>query len=339
MRRLKIVKDDHTFDERTSRLLKDVRRQMDSDLMNFGFDRRTNKQLLSSIGAAHDTDDDDDDDVMGKLLGSKSLLSSRRLTDDDDSFFPGRSTTTTSKFGFGNNDRRGNAKPSAATTATTTAAAAASSREGSEPFSVSFNLSGFNAEDISVTCEDGVLSVSARQEVNNNGAKSVKEFSRKVQIPDDVKPEQLESSFTTDGILMVEAPLDSTQQLSSSCSRSQQQAADKSCSFSSFSPSIPLETPVFTAEATGRKKLDLVLELGPPYESEDVVVRLDGRKLIIEATHAVKKSGGTSKTSMNREFDLQEDVDPASLDASLTMGKLYVTGLTSKQGKCKVVTS
>ena len=44
-----------------------------------------------------------------------------------------------------------------------------------------------------------------------------------------------------------------------------------------------IDRPVVTTEpATGRRRLELVLELGRPYTAEDVVVRVDGRRLNVE---------------------------------------------------------
>jgi len=88
-----------------------------------------------------------------------------------------------------------------------------------------------------------------------------------------------------------------------------------------------LDTPVFSRdEATGRRRLDLVLEVGQPYTADDVVVKLDGRKLIVEATHVDKYQGRSSKTSMQRDFDLPEDIDVSTIRALLqTNGHLAVT--------------
>jgi len=79
-------------------------------------------------------------------------------------------------------------------------------------------------------------------------------------------------------------------------------------------------------EAAGRRRLDLVLEVGQPYTADDVVVKLDGRRLIVEATHIDKYQGRSSKTSMQRDFDLSDDIDVSSIRALLqTNGQLAVT--------------
>jgi len=89
----------------------------------------------------------------------------------------------------------------------------------------------------------------------------------------------------------------------------------------------PLDTPVFSwDEAVGRRRLDLLLDVGQPYAADDVVVKLDGRQLIVEATHVDKYQARSSKTSMQRDFDLQEDIDVSSIRALLqTNGQLAVT--------------
>jgi len=84
---------------------------------------------------------------------------------------------------------------------------------------------------------------------------------------------------------------------------------------------------MFSWDATaGRRRLDLLLEVGQPYTADDVVVKLDGRRLIVEATHVDKYQGRSSKTSMQRDFDLAEDIDVSSIRALLqTSGQLAVT--------------
>ena len=96
---------------------------------------------------------------------------------------------------------------------------------------------------------------------------------------------------------------------------------------SSQQTATPLDTPVFSwNEAARRRQLNLVLEVGQPYTAEDVVVKLDGRRLIVEATHVDKYQGRSSKTSMQRDFDLPEDIDVSSIRALLqTNGQLAVT--------------
>jgi len=74
-------------------------------------------------------------------------------------------------------------------------------------FSMSFDVKEYDAEEISVTVEEQTMIVRATHRSERDGAVSVKEFSRKVNIPPDVDPEQLTSTLSSDGILTVEAPV------------------------------------------------------------------------------------------------------------------------------------
>ena len=88
-----------------------------------------------------------------------------------------------------------------------------------------------------------------------------------------------------------------------------------------------VDTPVFSWDAAAaRRRLDLVLDVGPPYTADDVVVKLDGRRLIVEATHVDKYQARSAKTSMQRDFELAEDVDVSTIRALMqTNGQLAVT--------------
>lgn len=80
---------------------------------------------------------------------------------------------------------------------------------------------------------------------------------------------------------------------------------------------VGLDRPVFTTTDSGRRRMDLVLELGKQFEASDLVVKIDGRRLIVEANHEKNDHGRISKSSMQREFDLSEDVDPTSVQAMM----------------------
>lgn len=192
-----------------------------------------------------------------------------------------------------------------------------------------------------------------------------------------MEPEQLISTFTNDGILTVEAPPDCKLLLETQNNEADVQAAPvekktsrteegvpvgfQCSSDTSASGSMPLDTPVFFSDASGKRKMMLLLEVsivplkrsysfnkldtlrfsqvGPQYEPNDVVVRLEGKKLIVEATHEEKASGKSSKISMQRDFDLAEDIDVSSVEALLKGQKLTITALVEKQGRCKIIAS
>lgn len=342
--RLTIFHDDRSFRDRRERLLDDMRRQVDEDLKRFGFGRNLwSSDILGGSGGA---------------LGSSSAWNDwkepdpiSRLSHD---FFRLRPTSSSARDEFGSRESLDDATVKGCFTADPSgqqalaggtssrnggaAAAATGSVGGGRLFSMSFDVKDYDAEDITVTVEDQTLIVKATHASEENGAKTSKEFSRKIKIPPEVDPERLTSTLSSDGILTVEAPVPPTYDVVESSTvprnqngalsaQQQQPPVGRDAQTTAVTGTVPLDTPVFTwDEAARRRRLNLVLAIAAPYTAEDVVVKLDGRRLIVEATHVEKAEGRTSKTSMQRDFDLPEDIDVESIRALLqSNGQLSVT--------------
>ena len=85
------------------------------------------------------------------------------------------------------------------------------------------------------------------------------------------------------------------------------------------SPTMPRMTnPTFSQDAaTGRRRLDLVVDLGSTqYAAGDVAVRLDGRQLTVEARREIADRPSSS-TSKKYELTLLEELDPTTVSTSL----------------------
>ena len=74
-------------------------------------------------------------------------------------------------------------------------------------FQVSFEVKDYEPQDISVKVDRDTLVVEAKQEVNKDGRKSTRQFSRNFHLPKDVDPDKLISTLSNDGILTIEAPV------------------------------------------------------------------------------------------------------------------------------------
>ena len=214
----------------------------------------------------------------------------------------------------------------------------------SRTFRMSFDVKKYDPKEVQVKVEDRDIIVEAKQ--TKNGVTS--EFNRKIQLPTDVEGDKLTSTLSTDGILTLQAPCPPkypsvtsgqspqssthvTTHIESSPSASihhttttmasPPQAGRPSPVVISVMPctpaNIPNDTPVFTSIDGGRRRLDLVIDFGRQYEAKDVKVKLDGRKMIVEAIHEEKHQGRVSKSTVQREFDLSEDVDPATVQAMM----------------------
>ena len=222
--RLTIFHDDRSFRDRRDRLLEDMRRQVDEDLRRFGFGRHHwstdlggSSALSSSSGAWGRSSDWKDVDPIGRLMSHDFF----RLRPSSPA---GSALSSPPRDEFGSHDSlddatiRGlvsEAAPSTLTRSTSSSPApsasgrsvVAASGGGPRLFSMSFDVKEYDAEDISVTVEERTMIVKATHRIERDGAVSVKEFSRKVNIPPEVDPEKLTSTLSSDGILTVEAPV------------------------------------------------------------------------------------------------------------------------------------
>jgi len=94
-----------------------------------------------------------------------------------------------------------------------------------------------------------------------------------------------------------------------------------------------IDVPVFTADpVTGRRRLELLLDLGRPYTADDVVVRVDGRRLTVDARHeATDQQGRVSTSTTQKQFDVDEQLDATTVTATMRDdGRLVVAGLTKQ---------
>jgi len=223
-------------------------------------------------------------------------------------------------------------------------------------FRMSFDVKKYDPKEIQVHVEDKCLVVEAKQIDTRGSGKTTSEFSRRIELPSDVEADKLTSTLSSDGILTLEAPCppkyqslgatSSGQSLearhspitiqherSSTVSTSQASASGRSPVIipvmSSTPDNVPLETPVFTTIDGGRRRLDLVVDLGRGYAAKDIIVKVDGRKLHVEAIREEKDHGRVCKTSMQREFDLSEDIDTGTVQAMMkTEGQLAIVATT-----------
>jgi len=151
---------------------------------------------------------------------------------------------------------------------------------------------------------------------------STTEFCRKIRLPDDVDPGQLDCYLQEDGRVVVEAPRQRRRQATPARTAGE-----------------PLNVPTVTGD--DRRRLELTVEVGRLFRADDVVVKVKNSALTLtvaaERTEQPGRSsndGGGSgrlKASVTWEFDLPGAVDVDSLRAGLTGdGLLRVTArLTS----------
>lgn len=83
--------------------------------------------------------------------------------------------------------------------------------DGSKKFHLSLNIRDFEPEEIKIKTEHGCLTISGKKEKKSNDNYFLQEFSQTYSLPNDIKIDDLKSTYTENGILSIEAPLQKEQ--------------------------------------------------------------------------------------------------------------------------------
>lgn len=81
-------------------------------------------------------------------------------------------------------------------------------RDGENQFQVDIDMDGFKPEDLNVDLDSrtGLVTVSAKHEDKASGGFVARHFRRQYQLPESCNLDQLQSTFSKEGVLMIEAP-------------------------------------------------------------------------------------------------------------------------------------
>jgi HSP20 family molecular chaperone IbpA len=267
--------------------------------------------------------------------------------------------------------------------------------DGGRRCKLRFDVAGFEAEDISVTTDgDRIIvrgskpatavvhdetgsagdadssSAAAASKSSANGTRpQTEEFVRKIEKPKEVDHTKLKSTLTTDGILVVEAPMPpatlnlrkaahspsprstanqngaggggggSLPQSKSSSRAASPGAASGSAAAGSHvmstSMTFPRElygVPVIR-EVDGRRRLSLVIDLGTTFGAKEVTVLIiKESRLQIKARHEERTSERLSRNKFSKDFELPERIETHTLRGGLTAdGKLMIGALIRGQ--------
>lgn len=94
-----------------------------------------------------------------------------------------------------------------------------------------------------------------------------------------------------------------------------------------------IDVPSITTDpATGQRRMELALELGRPYTADDVVVRVDGRRLTIDARHESRDpQGHVSSSTTQKQFDVEAELDASTVRAKLRDdGRMIISGFVKQ---------
>ena len=210
--------------------------------------------------------------------------------------------------------------------------------QGDKKFRVSFDVSQFSPNEISVRTQENKLIVHAKHEETGEGKNVSREFSRQIDVPKHVDPERLQSTLSKDGILQVEAPVaapsyDKITADTAAPVRSMmgplpplQTSGLTTTGSSSGSPSgSSFKTGPVLTEQDGSRRLKMTVEIGKEFRPEEVQVKTVDKKLQISAKHEEQVQGRTTMREFSKELELPENVDPNTVTASMSEdGKLII---------------
>ena len=185
---------------------------------------------------------------------------------------------------------------------------------GDKTFRVTFDVSQFLPEEISVQTEGSKVVVGAKHESKGEGKTESRQFSRSIDIPSHIRPDTLTCTLSKDGILQLEAPVSAPQyqQIENS-----NQSVQQSLPAPPLYQSTPVAGPLARTEDTG-STFKMSVDIGKDFKPEDINVKTVDRKLVVQARHEEKSAGRSSVREFSREFELPGNVDPQKVTAAMT---------------------
>ena len=221
-------------------------------------------------------------------------------------------------------------------------------------YKLRFDVTSFDSKRVKVSTDGDRLIVRAyRTEEGSDGATVEREYSRKIEKPKDVDATKLRSFMTSDGVLIVEAPVPphslNLRKLSHSPSHSSQgshasSSRSRSPSNSPRTPNIALKVNVPTfMDVNGDRRMNLLVDVGLIFKPKDITVQIIKTNILqVMAKHEERTSEKVSKSKYHREYELSEKIEPFTMRAGLmdsgrlligAMAKGYFNGSKKEAGE------
>lgn len=196
--------------------------------------------------------------------------------------------------------------------------------DGIQKFKMRFEVSEFKPDEIQVKVQENKLIVSAKHVEKSASSTRSREYSRQVDIPDNVDQDRIQCILSKDGVLTVDGPVMGVVGIRESILPVHFNSTEASPrSHPMTTPSSVVRNPIVT-EADGSRKLRLQVDIGE-FTPEEIVVKTMDKKLIVHAAHEEKRQGRTMSREFNKEYELPESVDPMTVNAYLgDDGKLVI---------------
>ena len=138
-----------------------------------------------------------------------------------------------------------------------------------------------------------------------------------MDIPSGVDQDGLNCILSKDGVLSVEGIVTQPSILSRETFLPVKNSTSNACPGSprNLGVGTPVKNPIVT-DPDGTRRMRLTVDVGE-FSPDEIVVKTTDRKLIVHAEHEERTAGRTLHKEFNKEYDLPESVDPATITAYL----------------------
>ncbi|VDO02217.1 unnamed protein product [Rodentolepis nana] len=177
-------------------------------------------------------------------------------------------------------------------------------------FKVYFNAKNFKPEEITIRTDKNRLIVEAQKSASQRGAVMSESVGRSIPIPPSVDRKQLSSTLTSDGVLVVEAPVDEPNY---KAIRLQPEGG------------LAIEpnkdgVEIVTGE-DGSKRVHLELAVDGHFGPKDVKVWAKGNKVYVQGSVRKEEKTGETTHTESREF-YKAFVTPGVMDGSKAQAEI-----------------
>nr|AAW25825.1 SJCHGC02336 protein [Schistosoma japonicum] len=174
-------------------------------------------------------------------------------------------------------------------------------KDGKVHFKVRFDVKGFSPEDINVSTTDNRVVVCAKKVTETGTSKSSRQFCRMIELPQSIEQTKLDCRLTNDGVLILEAPVKSTEHKSVTFN-DKRQLAIRPTSYTQSGHVTPSKAlvvkgvtgPTIIDEGFKGKRLHVEIPIDPMYKSEDLCIHVDPDRIVVSGRRSKSDSHSAS---------------------------------------------
>ncbi|CAD5113405.1 DgyrCDS2577 [Dimorphilus gyrociliatus] len=207
---------------------------------------------------------------------------------------------------------------------------------GGRFFKLRFDMEDYDKDTININVDGDRIVVRATKE-DDTYPQERSSFVRKIEKPRDVDISKLRSFLTSDGVLIIEAPMPPRSlnikkfhHSPSTISRCRSSPPSSPTNSSPQTPSHLLKPniPTFSGQ-NGERRMSLLIEIGKCFKPKEIAVQiLKSDRIMVRAKHEEKTKELQSKSKFSKDYDLSEPIERYTLRAGLTEdGRLLIGAL------------